>query len=58
MGSNLISLRRRENMLALVFLSILINIIYLIKTPRDNSVRLRETALDWSLLTLTGTLVV
>jgi len=45
-------------MLALVFLSILINIIYLIKTPRDNSVRLRETALDWSLLTLTGTLVV
>lgn len=46
------------SMLALVFTLVLINIIFLLKTPRDNSLRLKETALGWSLLTLTATLVV
>ena len=47
----------RENMLDLVFILPLAGIIYLIIIPRDNSVRLKKTALEWSLLTLMATIL-
>lgn len=51
------ALAYRENMLDLVFILPLAGIIYLIIIPRDNSVRLKKTALEWSLLTLMATIL-
>ena len=44
-------------MLELIFIFPLIGIIFILKTPRDNIVRLWKTALEWSLLTLTMTIL-
>nr|YP_004935624.1 NADH dehydrogenase subunit 4 [Eunapius subterraneus]ACY35556.1 NADH dehydrogenase subunit 4 [Eunapius subterraneus] len=44
-------------MLELVFILPLIGIIYLIILPRDNTVKLKKAALEWSLFTLTATIL-
>lgn len=46
-----------EKMLELVFMIPLFGGIALILTPRDNSGRLKKVALEWSLLTLTATIL-
>lgn len=44
-------------MLELAFILPLAGVIFLIIIPRDNSIRLKKTALEWSLLTLMGTIL-
>ena len=44
-------------MLELVFIFLLIGIIHLLVIPRDNILRVKKTALEWSLLTLTATIL-
>lgn len=44
-------------MLELVFIIPLFGGMVLILTPRSNSVRLKKAALEWSLLTLTATIL-
>ena len=44
-------------MLELVFMIPLFGGIGLILIPRDNSIRLKKAALEWSLLTLTATIL-
>lgn len=44
-------------MLEFIFISPLLGVIYLLIIPRENIVRLWKTALEWSLLTLTVTIL-
>ncbi len=44
-------------MLELVFMFLFLGGIALILIPRDNSVRLKKAALEWTLLTLTATIL-
>nr|QJS34588.1 NADH dehydrogenase subunit 4 [Phanopathes sp. NB-2020] len=46
-----------KNWLGLIFLLLFIGIINVMRTPRDNDVKLKRTALEWSLATLTATLI-
>ena len=57
MGSSPISLRRLEYMLDLIFLLPLIGSCILLVTSRDNIERLWKIGLEWSLLTLTVTIL-
>jgi hypothetical protein len=43
--------------LILIFLLLFLGIINVMRTPRDNNEKLKRTALEWSLATLTATLV-
>lgn len=57
MGSSPISLRRLEYMLDLIFLLPLIGSCILLVTSRENIERLWKIGLEWSLLTLTVTIL-
>nr|WRM53892.1 NADH dehydrogenase subunit 4 [Myriopathidae sp.] len=46
-----------KNWLGLIFLLLFMGIINVMRAPRDNSVKLKRTALEWSLATLTATLI-
>ena len=53
MSSSLISLMLRENMLELVVLFPMMGIFNILIIIRENDIRLKKIALEWSLLTLT-----
>ena len=44
-------------MLGFIFLFLLLGGIHLILIPRDNNVKLKKAALDWSLITLAATIL-
>nr|QJS34641.1 NADH dehydrogenase subunit 4 [Stichopathes abyssicola] len=46
-----------KNWLGLIFLLLFMGIINVMRTPRDNDAKLKRTALEWSLATLTATLI-
>nr|QJS34628.1 NADH dehydrogenase subunit 4 [Stauropathes cf. punctata NB-2020] len=46
-----------KNWLGLIFLLLFMGIINVMRAPRDNDVKLKRTALEWSLATLTATLI-
>jgi NADH:ubiquinone oxidoreductase subunit 4 (subunit M) len=46
-----------KNLLGLIFLLLFLGIINVMIIPRDNSIKLKTVALEWSLATLTATLV-
>nr|YP_010593749.1 NADH dehydrogenase subunit 4 [Dendrobathypathes boutillieri]WAJ54438.1 NADH dehydrogenase subunit 4 [Lillipathes sp. USNM 1457355]WAJ54451.1 NADH dehydrogenase subunit 4 [Dendrobathypathes boutillieri] len=46
-----------KNWLGLIFLLLFMGIINVMRAPRDNYVKLKRTALEWSLATLTATLI-
>nr|YP_009750743.1 NADH dehydrogenase subunit 4 [Tanacetipathes thamnea]QIJ98182.1 NADH dehydrogenase subunit 4 [Tanacetipathes thamnea] len=46
-----------KNWLGLIFLLLFMGIINVTRTPRDNDVKLKRTALEWSLATLTAALI-
>lgn len=57
MSSSLISLMLRENMLELVVLFPMMGIFNILIIIRENDIRLKKIALEWSLLTLTTTIL-
>ena len=57
MSSSLVSLMLRENMLELVVLFPLMGIFNILIIIRENDIRLKKIALEWSLLTLTATIL-
>nr|YP_009159671.1 NADH dehydrogenase subunit 4 [Halcampoides purpureus]AKQ50944.1 NADH dehydrogenase subunit 4 [Halcampoides purpureus] len=46
-----------KNWLGLIFLLLFLGIINVMRVPRDDSVKLKRAALEWSLATLTATLI-
>ena len=46
-----------KNWLGLIFLLLIIGIINVIRIPSDNDAQLKRAALEWSLATLTATLI-
>lgn len=59
MSSSLISLTRvlRESMLELIILFPVMGIFNILIIIRENKIRLKKIALEWSLLTLTATIL-
>lgn len=56
MSSSLIFSRLKESMLELVILFPMMATLNILIIMRDNAIRLKKIALEWSLLTLTATL--